>query len=120
MTKTNLTVQQLAKVLHHATSALSPGSSTSFDDLDEFRKQLACSAVGKLLTEPARTPEQLHNVWAAPLYADGWMHGEVYSLEHKTHPCLVPYEELPYHEQVKDMLWGTLIELFKTLEVTQL
>ena len=43
-----------------------------------------------------------HEEWAAKLMAEGWTYGEVRDDVRKTHPCLVPYEELPEEEKEYD------------------
>ena len=46
--------------------------------------------------------KNVHEVWAAGRIADGWTYGENRDDEKKTHPCLVPYEELPEYEKEYD------------------
>ncbi len=60
----------------------------------------------KLPTELEPLVEQMaknvHEVWAAGRIADDWTYGEKRDDEKKTHPCLVPYEELPESEKEYD------------------
>ena len=44
----------------------------------------------------------VHEVWSAGRIADGWTYGEVRDDARKTHPCLVPYEQLPESEKEYD------------------
>lgn len=44
----------------------------------------------------------VHEVWAAGRIADGWTYGATRDDAEKTHPCLVPYEELPESEKEYD------------------
>ncbi len=64
-------------------------------------------------TDDVRLPEELeslveqmsknvHEVWAATRIAQGWTYGSQRNDEKKTHPCLVPYEELPESEREYD------------------
>ena len=46
--------------------------------------------------------KNVHEVWAATRIAQGWKYGEQRNDELKTHPCLIPYEELPEEEKVYD------------------
>ena len=46
--------------------------------------------------------KNVHEVWAAGRIADGWTYGEKRNDEKKTHPCLVPYEEIPESEKEYD------------------
>lgn len=48
-----------------------------------------------------------HDRWCAEKYADGWTYAEGDKDKIKKHnPCLVPYDNLPPHEQSKD--WETM------------
>ena len=39
--------------------------------------------------------KNVHEVWSETRINQGWTYGEQRNDELKTHPCLVPYEELP-------------------------
>jgi len=54
----------------------------------------------QLLVE--KMAKNVHEVWAETRIAQGWTYGEQRSDELKTHPCLIPYEELPEEERVYD------------------
>lgn len=51
-----------------------------------------------------------HETWAALRLQEGWRYGPRRSDEAHTHPCLVPYEELPESEKTYDreMALGTI------------
>ena len=46
--------------------------------------------------------KNVHEVWAETRISQGWKYGEQRNDELKTHPCLVPYEELPEEEKEYD------------------
>lgn len=46
--------------------------------------------------------KNVHEVWAESRISQGWVYGEQRDDEKKTHPCLVPYEELPEEEKEYD------------------
>ena len=46
--------------------------------------------------------KNVHDVWAETRIQQGWKYGEQRNDEFKTHPCLVPYEELPEEEKEYD------------------
>jgi hypothetical protein len=52
------------------------------------------------LTE--RLAENVHDIWWAKRIADGWTLGPKRDGDHKQHPLLVPYAELPESEQQYD------------------
>ena len=46
--------------------------------------------------------KNVHEVWSETRLQQGWTYGEKRNDELKTHPCLVPYEELPESEKEYD------------------
>lgn len=46
--------------------------------------------------------KNVHEVWAATRISQGWKYGKERNDELKTHPCLIPYEELPEEEKEFD------------------
>ena len=46
--------------------------------------------------------ERDRNGWSETRIRQGWTYGEQRNDELKTHPCLVPYEELPEEEKEYD------------------
>ena len=46
--------------------------------------------------------KNVHEVWAETRIKQGWKYGEQRNDELKTHPCLIPYEELPEEEKEYD------------------
>lgn len=56
-----------------------------------------------------QTGEQLHESWKAARVADGWVYGPVKDEAAKTHPCIVPYNELPEFQRRKDYLFNAVV-----------
>lgn len=56
----------------------------------------------ELLPLVERIAENVHDVWAAERFAEGWTYGACRDDNLKTHPCLVPYAELPESERAYD------------------
>lgn len=57
--------------------------------------------------------KNVHEVWAETRIKQGWTYGEQRNDDLKTHPCLVPYEELPECEKEYDR--NTSIETLKLI-----
>ena len=57
----------------------------------------------------------VHEVWAQARKAQGWNYGPKRNDELKTHPCLVPFDELPEIEKQydRDTAMGTLKLIIK-------
>lgn len=51
-----------------------------------------------------------HNQWMAQKRADGWIYGASRDDDLKTHPSLVPFEDLPETEQQKDRLIINIVQ----------
>lgn len=49
-----------------------------------------------------------HDQWLAQKTRDGWRHGPVKDTAAKTHPLMIPYDELPEWERRKDALINAL------------
>ena len=54
--------------------------------------------------------KNVHEVWAQNRLDEGWVYGNERSDTLKTHPCIVPYDELPEIEKEydRDTAMGTL------------
>lgn len=49
----------------------------------------------------------IHERWASQRIAEGWTYGAKRDDDRKTHPCLVPYEQLPENEKEYDRITAT-------------
>jgi RyR domain len=110
-----LTSCQIAYLIHNITSHFprTDGSLVPvWCDLNDEQKQHAAQAVEKIMSSESRTPEELHNLWMEPLVSNGWTKGE-YNLNLKQHPSIMPFDELPDSEILKDELWYHLTECFR-------
>ncbi len=66
----------------------SPSSPKSQDPrLSELSEQLA---------------RHVHNTWMEKRLKEGWIYGSCRDDAHKTHPCLLPYEQLSEEEKEYD------------------
>ena len=59
----------------------------------------------------SRSPEELHGSWMQAYFAMGWTYGPERCTEKKTHPDLVPYEQLNALERDKDAVFVALCEI---------
>lgn len=107
----------IASVCHEANRAycLTQGDTSQlpWTEAPDWQRQSAILGVEKAIA--GATPEQLHESWTAQKVADGWIYGPVKDADATppTHPCLVPYPELPAAQQVKDALFGAVVNALK-------
>lgn len=102
----------IARVCHDANRAWQiatddPAVSPLWDDAPEWQRASAIQGVRKSLD--GATAEQLHQDWCSFKTDDGWVYGPVKDETAKTHPCLVPYGELPDEQRRKDALFAAIV-----------
>lgn len=66
--------------------------------------------VQRVIDNPSITDEALHDSWVETKRSQGWVYGEVRSDEQKHHPCMVPYNELPAYQRLKDALFRNIVK----------
>lgn len=103
---------EIARVCHEANRALQaiqndPAPSPDWEGAPAWQKQSAVEGV--LKAQAGATPEQLHQSWCDFKEKDGWVYGAAKDADAKTHPCLVPYAELPEEQKAKDRVFSAIV-----------
>jgi DNA-binding transcriptional MerR regulator len=109
-----IVAEDIARVIHAANRELQivqgdPEPSPPWDNAPDYQVQQNTASVIEALADPDRTAEQNHQGWYERMIADGWTYGEVKNPEAKTHPDLLPFDQLPQHEQQKDRLFIAIV-----------
>lgn len=109
-----MTPEQIACVCHEANRGLQRAMPTSgipvAEQWDLFPADQQVGVIsGVRKAQAGATPEELHEAWCSDKVADGWSFGLMKSAEQKTHPCLLPYSELPEVQKVKDRLFAAIV-----------
>jgi len=106
-------IESIAKVCHEANKAYCQGigddSQLPWDQAAEWQRASAIKGAEYVLANPEAPASAQHEAWLKDKLADGWVYGEVKDPEKKTHPCCVPYEELPVEQQKKDALFKAIV-----------
>lgn len=107
-------IDDIARVCHEANRVLqivqddpSIPVSEPWLDLDEETKQSACVGVRGILD--GNDARESHATWMQFKLDNGWTLGSVKDHEAKTHPLLVPYDQLPEEQQLKDHLFQAIV-----------
>src|ERR1700741_5264223 len=99
-------IERIAVVCHEANRAYCVGlgdhSQVSWNEAPPWQKDSAIDGVRFIIANPAAHESAAHENWLALKRAEGWKYGPVKDAEAKTHPCFVPYDELPREQQLKD------------------
>ena len=77
------------------------------------QKESAIKGVEFRLLHPSAGKDAQHNAWMADRIKDGWVYGEHKDAEKKTHPCIMPFEQLPAFQQKKDALFCAIVDSLK-------
>lgn len=107
-----MTPEQIARVAHEANRGLCNAfgeSQPTWGDAPDWQIDSAKAQVMEHLLKPNASPSDTHALWAAGKLADGWKYGELKCDKAKTHPCLVPFDELPPYQQAKDHLFKAVV-----------
>ena len=108
----NFTDADVARVAHEANRALQLAlgeePSPHWDDAPAWQVDSAIQGVA-VARSGDTTDEQMHASWSAHKVADGWVYGPVKDENHKTHPCLIPYDDLPAGQRLKDTLFRSVV-----------
>jgi hypothetical protein len=108
------TDEEIAIVVHEANCGIQyitgdPSPSDHWPALDPETRLSAISGVQK--ARQGLTPRQMHDEWFRDRLEHGWTYGPTKDRHHKTHPCMVPYSELPPSQRIKDELFIAITSL---------
>jgi hypothetical protein len=105
----SLIIEDIAHVCHEANrafcAALGDFSQASWVLAPNWQKLSAITGVEFCRDNPNAPASANHENWLAQKVAEGWVYGPEKDAVSKTHPCCVPYEELPAEQQAKDVLF---------------
>lgn len=108
-------IEDIARVTHEANRAWCRAhgdlSQLAWADAPEWQKESARLGVKFHLDNPDAGDSASHDSWMAQKIADGWVYGELkdQTATPPTHPCLVPFDELPVVQQIKDALFRSIV-----------
>lgn len=74
-----------------------------------WQRDSVCNGVRFHLDNPDADPAASHENWMAEKLADGWRYGKTKDMQAKTHPCLVPFANLPPEQRAKDHLFKGIV-----------
>ena len=86
-------------------------SQASWEDAESWQRQSALKGVLFALDNPGASASAQHDAWMADKLSDGWTYGDTKDAAAKTHPCIVPYDALPFEQRVKDHVFRALVTL---------
>lgn len=110
-------VAQIAAICHQANRIWcqinGDYSQGNWSEAEQWQRDSAMNGVKFRLENPNALESAQHNAWMEEKIAQGWVYGEIKDAEKQTHPCLVPFEELPLFQQKKDKLFSAIVDALK-------
>lgn len=98
----------IAQVVHEALRAWSmtrgQAEMPGWNDAPEWMKFSSRESVQFVLDNPDAGPGAQHDQWMQQRRSAGWTYGPERHEARKTHPMLIPFEDLPDFEKKKDAL----------------
>ncbi len=108
-----MTVEQIARICHEVNraycAAIGDDSQVSWEDAPAWQKVSAVTGVKFVMDNPFAGPETQHNAWMSLKLHDGWRYGVKKDGQARVHPCLLPYDELPREQKLKDVLFRDVV-----------
>lgn len=109
-------IEDVAEACHEINraycQAIGDNSQPTWADAPKWQKSSAINGVKFHLENPNASPSASHDSWLAQKVAEGWIYGEIKDPEKKTHPCCVPYDDLPKEQKAKDYLFKQTVHSF--------
>ena len=103
----------IARVCHEVNAAycraLGDYSQPNWEDAPEWQQKSAILGAELHLNNPDAGPQASHESWMKQKVEDGWVYGETKDPEAKTHPCMVPFDELPPEQRAKDFIFRGVV-----------
>ena len=87
------------------------------DDYAISKERLDSLRAGTIwaLENPNATPEDNHIAWMRTKASQGYVYGDVLDVANKTHPSMIPFDELSKVEQDKDVMDLLMVKLANRL-----
>lgn len=112
-----MNAEKIARVCHEVNraycQALGDFTQTEWDAAPDWQKASAIIGVELHLGNPHAGPMASHESWIRKKVSDGWVYGEVKDAAAKTHPCMVPFHDLPVSQQAKDFIFRGIVHALK-------
>jgi len=110
--------ERTARIAHEINraycEALGDMSQPAWEDAPPWQRDSAVAGVQFHRAHPDATPAASHESWLAKKESDGWTYGAVKDPIAKTHPCFVPFDQLPRDQRAKDYLFRAVVRLLST------
>jgi len=106
-------VELAARTAHEVNRAYCEGlgdwTQKTWEESPAWQRESAIAGAKHILADPETSASESHEGWCAKKRAECWIYGPVKDASKKEHPCMVPFDELPVRQKVKDILFGAVV-----------
>jgi hypothetical protein len=110
-----VTNEEIARITHEVNRAWceynGDTSQPNWADASEWQRSSAINGIAFHHANPDAGDSASHDSWMAEKVAAGWVYGPIKNPDASppTHPCIVPFDQLPPEQQFKDRLFRTIV-----------
>lgn len=108
-----LSIVQVAELVHEANRIYcrmhGDDSQLPWGETSDMIRDSTIAGVKTHVLHPYLTPQQSHESWVDYKRKEGWVWGPVKDITARTHPCLMPYNQLPEEQKVKDWIFKGIV-----------
>ena len=112
-------LEEIAKVCHEVNKAyceaMGDMSQPTWENAPQWQKDSALMGVRLHSYNPEAGAEASHVSWMKQKVDEGWVWGETKDPEKKTHPCIIPFDQLPKEQQAKDFIFQAVVHSLNSL-----
>lgn len=107
-------IESISRTVHEAIRAwaMAHGQTDipAWDVAEPWMQTSTRQSVQDVLHDKNMSGQTQHEHWVEQKMKDGWRYGPVKDPDQRTHPLLVPYEDLPDYERRKDQLVVAIVK----------
>ena len=109
-------IERIAMVCHEVNriycESIGDNSQPGWAFAPDWQKKSAINGVKFHIDNPNSTPKDSHKSWLKEKEKNGWKYGPKKDVENKLHPCMIPYDELPENQKIKDSFFTVIVKSF--------
>jgi hypothetical protein len=110
-------IEDIARVCHNTNKALCEAygdfSQVDWDKAEPWQKDSAITGVKFVINNLDAPVSATHDSWLTDKEKAGWKYGPIKDPVKKEHPCMVPYDQLPIDQKIKDYVFGAIVRSLK-------
>jgi len=103
----------IALVAHQVMAAyrasIGDNQQTSWNEASEDKRTASIARAQAVIDNPNVPPEVAHADWIRARKAEGWKPGKKRDNDAKTHPMLIPFEDLPNEQKTEEYLYRAVV-----------